>query len=65
MAAALSARLVGLSERVNRVAFSPDGKKLAVAGGSPARMGELQVWDLAKQKLEMSVSTTFDTLSGC
>jgi len=58
------ARLVGLSERINKVAFSPDGKKLAVAGGSPARMGELQVWDLAKQKLDMSVSTTFDTLSG-
>ena len=56
------ARLVGLSERVNKVAFSPDGKKLAIAGGSPARMGELQIWDLEKKKLELSVPATFDTL---
>lgn len=60
----IAARFVGLSERVNKVAFSPDGKKLAVAGGSPARMGELQVWDVEKKKLELSVPATFDTLSG-
>ena len=60
----IAARLVGLSERVNEVAFSPDGKKLAIAGGSPARMGELQVWDLEKKKLELSVPATFDTLYG-
>lgn len=60
----IAARLVGLSERVNKVSFSPDGKKLAVAGGSPARMGELQVWDVEKRKLDLSVPATFDTLSG-
>ena len=60
----IAARLVGLSERVNKVAFSPDGKKLAIAGGSPARMGELQVWDIEKKKLELSVPMTFDTLYG-
>ena len=58
------ARLVGLAERINKVTFSPDGKKLAVAGGSPARMGELQVWDVEKKKLEFSVPVTFDTLYG-
>ena len=60
----IAARLVGLSERIQKVAFSPDGKKLAVAGGSPARAGELQVWDVEKKKLELSVPYTFDTLYG-
>ena len=31
----LVARLVGMSERIESVAFSPDGAALAVAGGSP------------------------------
>ena len=61
---AIVGRLVGLSERVQNVRFSPDGTKLAVAGGSPGRMGEIQVWDVAKRKLDMSVSITFDTLYG-
>lgn len=60
----LVARLVGLSERVQKLAWSPDGKKIAVTGGSPARMGELQVWDVEKRKLEMSRSESFDTING-
>src|SRR6202035_4168872 len=60
----LLARLVGLAERVQSLAFSPDGKSLAVAGGSPGRFGEVQVWDVAKKKLRYSVSVTFDTLYG-
>jgi WD40 repeat protein len=60
----LVARLVGLSERVQSVAFSPDGKSLAVAGGSPGRFGEIQVWDVDKKKLRLSVSLTYDTIYG-
>ncbi|HAL70889.1 MAG TPA: hypothetical protein DCP71_03860 [Verrucomicrobiales bacterium] len=57
-------RLVGLAERIQKLAWSPDGSKILVAGGSPAREGEIQVWDVAKKKLELSKSLTFDTLYG-
>ena len=60
----LVGRLVGLSERVESLAFSPDGQKLAVTGGRPARMGEVQVWDVAKRKLLLSVPVTYDTVYG-
>lgn len=65
------ARLVGLSERIESVRFSPDGKQLCVAGGSPGRFGEIQIWDVEqagnagyKPKLASSVMTTFDTVYG-
>ena len=48
-------RLVGMSERIESVAFSPDGKLLAATGGDPSRVGELQVWDVAKRTLKLSV----------
>jgi Tol biopolymer transport system component len=60
----LIARLVGQSERVESIAFSPDGKTLAVTGGSPGRLGELQVWDVASRKLKYSLAPTYDTLYG-
>ena len=60
----VAARLVGLSERIESVRFSPDGKLLAVAGGLPARMGEVQVWDVETHKLKISVPITYDTVYG-
>ena len=60
----LKTRLVGLSERIESVRFSPDGKRLAVAGGLPGRMGEIQVWDLAKEELTLSKIVGFDTAYG-
>ena len=60
----LVARLVGVSERVQSLAFSPDGKWLAVTGGNPGRFGEIQLWDVAKKKLKMSLPITFDTVYG-
>jgi len=62
--AKLAARLVGLSERVQSLRFSPDGQWLAVAGGDPARLGEIQVWDVAKGKLVVSAPVSYDTLYG-
>jgi WD40 repeat protein len=58
------ARLVGLSERIQSLRFSPDGKQLAAVGGLPGRIGEVQVWDVEKKTLTLSVPSTFDTLNG-
>jgi WD40 repeat protein/mono/diheme cytochrome c family protein len=60
----LVARLIGLSERIQSVRFSPDGKRLAVGGGRPAQMGELQIWDVQKRKLQLSAPIGFDTIYG-
>ncbi len=58
------ARLVGVAERIQQVRFSPDGKRLAVSGGKPARMGEVQIWDVEKKQLLLSHSITYDTVYG-
>lgn len=62
--ATLAGRLIGLSERVQSVRFSPNGQWLGVAGGDPARAGEIQVWDVAKRKLTISTAISYDTLYG-
>lgn len=60
----LVARLIGLSERIQSLAFSPDGKTLAVSGGDPGRFGEIQLWDVAKKSLRLSIPVSFDTVYG-
>ncbi len=60
----LAARLVGMSERIESVRFSPDGARLAVAGGHPSRFGEIQIWNVADRSLQLSAPFTFDTLRG-
>ena len=57
-------RLVGMSERVQDLEFSPNGKQLAATGGDPGRFGEVQIWDVEKRKLTLSTPLTFDTLYG-
>jgi mono/diheme cytochrome c family protein len=60
----LIGRLVGLSERIQSLKFSPDGKRLVVSGGSPARMGEIQIWNVERKELELALTSTYDTLYG-
>lgn len=60
----LKSRLIGISERVQSLAYSPDGKKLAAVGGAPGRFGEIQIWNPETEKLLVSAPVTFDTLYG-
>ena len=60
----LQQRLVGISERIESARFSPDGKRIAIAGGLPGRLGEIQVWDLEKKELILSKIVGFDTAYG-
>jgi WD40 repeat protein len=60
----LIARLVGKSQKIQSIAYSPDGKMLATVGGSPARFGEVQFWDTTNNHEINAVQTTFDTIFG-
>jgi len=61
---ALQARLIGISERMQSLAYSADGKRLAAVGGAPGRFGEVQIWNAENEKLMISAPVTFDTLYG-
>jgi len=57
-------RLPGLSDSILSLAFSKDGSLLVAGGGTPARFGEIQFWDLPARKLRRSVMLTGDTVFG-
>jgi len=40
-----------ITDRANSLAFSPDGKTLAIGSGEPSRSGDITLWDLATGKL--------------
>jgi WD40 repeat protein len=54
--------LKGNAEAVRALAFSSDGKLLATAGGLPARKGEVLIWDLATQKVKLTISGHSDCI---
>lgn len=57
-------RLIGLSPRIESLRFSPDGTRLAVAGGRPGEFGEVQVWDCRSGELLWSRTVTGDVVRG-
>jgi WD40 repeat protein len=57
-------RLIGLSPRIESVRFSPDGSRVAAGGGSPGEFGEIQIWNVADRKLELSKIIGDDTIDG-
>ena len=56
--------LPGLSDSILSLVFSKDGSLLVAGGGTPARFGEIQFWDLPAGKLRHSVMMTGDTVFG-
>lgn len=57
-------RLIGISSRIESIKFSPDGRRIAVSGGNPGEMGEVQVWNVQSGELELSKPVSFDTVYG-
>ncbi|MGE3437640.1 MAG: c-type cytochrome domain-containing protein [Blastocatellales bacterium] len=52
---ALIGKLAGHADQVRALAFSPDGKRLAAAGGNPAQFGEVKIWSVAERKEILSI----------
>ena len=40
-----------ITDRANSLAFSPDGKTLAIGSGEPSRSGDITLWDMSTGKL--------------
>ena len=40
-----------ITDRANSLAFSPDGKTLAIGSGEPSRSGDITLWDISTGKL--------------
>ncbi len=40
-----------ITDRANSLAFSPDGKTLAIGSGEPSRSGDITLWEVAAGKL--------------
>jgi WD40 repeat protein len=60
----LKRRLRGTATRIESLAFSPDGSRLAAAGGTPSRFGELQIWDPVSGKRLQSARVGTDSVFG-
>jgi tricorn protease-like protein len=57
-------RLQGKAERILSIAFSSDSAIMVAGGGTPARLGEIQIWDVRNGKLLRTAELTTDTVFG-
>ena len=64
MSQSVLATLGGHAEVVRALAFSPDGKLLAAAGGVAGRGGELKVWDVRLRTPLLTIEGHADTIYG-
>lgn len=55
-------RISNVAERVYDLDFSPDGKSLAVAAGTPGQMGEAKLFNVADGRLLADYFTTSDSV---
>ena len=56
------ATLTGHAEAVRALAFSRDGKRLAAAGGLPARKGEVKIWDVTAETVAGTITGHSDCI---
>jgi WD40 repeat protein/mono/diheme cytochrome c family protein len=56
------AKLAGGANQVRGLAFSPDGKLLAAAGGNPGQFGEIKLWNVADKKELLSIRGHSDNI---
>ncbi len=54
--------LPGEADMVRAVAFSPDGKLIAAAGGLPARKGEVKIWNAETRELVSTIAGHSDCI---
>ena len=54
-----------LAKHRSRWPFRPTGQVLATAGGATSEYGEVQLWDVAAQKLIRSIRASNDTVLRC
>jgi len=57
--------LKGHADVVHHLAFSPDQKFLAAAGGPPAQQGEVKIWDVATGNLVRTIVGHSDYVYSC
>jgi WD40 repeat protein len=57
--------LAAFRGRATSVAFSPDGMRLATAGGEPGRPGEIKIWGVGSGRLLRTLGQGHTNLVGC
>ncbi|MFO1022685.1 MAG: c-type cytochrome domain-containing protein [Planctomycetales bacterium] len=55
-------RITNVAERPQEIQYSPDGKLIAVAAGTPGQYGELKIFDAATGALSQDLLTSGDTV---
>ena len=58
----LHRRIGNVAQRVHSVAFHPDGQRLAVASGTPGRLGELKLFDVQTGELLEDLWVSHDSV---
>jgi len=56
-------RIQNVARQVQQLAFSPDGRLLAVAAGTPGRLGEVKLFDPSTGKFVRAVGTASDLMN--